>query len=475
MIFSPNSDAGSVFFGGSGDGHWDFRYNGRSELTGGMRKTGTSLGAGNLMDPGDFDYIYDPIGNRESYRLDGGTATTYTTNNLNQYTATADPTEYFCYDADGNLIADGKPTSDCNTANGAWAYTWDGENRLIRVEPAGTPASGDKKLEFQYDYRSRRVRKTSYTHNGSAWIEDADLLFVYDDWNVVLVLDANDDNEVTHKHTWGLDLSGLSGNESVSGIHNAGGIGGLLAIEDVNAGGGSANSYWYFYDANGNVGQLVSATGNFPIAAQYENDAYGSALVASGTYAAANPFRFSTKWFEGEFELYYYGYRYYSAGLGRWISRDPIGERGGTHLCRAFANSPTSFTDGRGLCVIGSTRNQVYTESCGLFGCGVRDCRNCDRCVWTPNNVPGRSQSGWRSKSVEVGKCVSRSAARPAPPACAPPVIMPKCNRAAKHPTKGNCMDCCDEAFGIKGANISAPGQFVEECYKVCGELFSNQ
>jgi hypothetical protein len=29
------------------------------------------------------------------------------------------------------------------------------------------------------------VRKTSYTHNGSAWIEDADLLFVYDDWNVV--------------------------------------------------------------------------------------------------------------------------------------------------------------------------------------------------------------------------------------------------------------------------------------------------
>jgi hypothetical protein len=27
----------------------------------------------------------------------------------------------------------------------------------------------------------------------------------------------------------------------------------LLAIEDVGAGGGSANSYWYFYDANGNV------------------------------------------------------------------------------------------------------------------------------------------------------------------------------------------------------------------------------
>ena len=52
-----------------------------------------------------------------------------------------------CAHGEGSLIEDG-----------AWAYTWDGENRLIRVEPAATPTSGDKKLEFQYDYRSRRVR-----------------------------------------------------------------------------------------------------------------------------------------------------------------------------------------------------------------------------------------------------------------------------------------------------------------------------
>ena len=40
----------------------------------------------------------------------------------------------------------------------------------------------------------------------------------------------------------------------------------------------------------------------------------------------ANPFRFSTKYFDAETGLYYYGYRYYSPNLGRWISRDPIGE-----------------------------------------------------------------------------------------------------------------------------------------------------
>ena len=255
----------------------------------------------------------------------GGTGT-----QLNQYTQTANPAEYFCYDADGNLIADGKPTSDCNTANGAWAYTWDGENRLIRVEPAGTPASGDKKLEFQYDYRSRRVRKTSYTHNGSAWIEDADLLFVYDDWNVVLVLDANDSNAVDRKSTWGLDLSGLTGRDGTNGIHSAGGISGLLAIEDVAAGGGSSNSYWYFYDANGNVGQLIKASDQ-SLAAHYEYDPYGNAIAASGPYSAANPWRFSTKWHDTELPgnvLIYYGYRYYNPRLGRWMNWDPIGEQG---------------------------------------------------------------------------------------------------------------------------------------------------
>ncbi|MDA0768571.1 MAG: hypothetical protein O3A92_17300 [Verrucomicrobia bacterium] len=28
-------------------------------------------------------------------------------------------------------------------------------------------------------------------------------------------------------------------------------------------------------------------------------------------------------------QVYYYGYRYYDPVTGRWVSRDPIGERGG--------------------------------------------------------------------------------------------------------------------------------------------------
>ena len=42
--------------------------------------------------------------------------------------------------------------------------------------------------------------------------------------------------------------------------------------------------------------------------------------------------RFSTKYYDAETDLYYYGYRYYSPSLGRWISRDPIEEEGGVNL-----------------------------------------------------------------------------------------------------------------------------------------------
>ena len=46
----------------------------------------------------------------------------------------------------------------------------------------------------------------------------------------------------------------------------------------------------------------------------------------TGSESSRNPFRFSTKYTDDETDLVYYGYRYYSPALGRWMSRDPIGE-----------------------------------------------------------------------------------------------------------------------------------------------------
>ena len=115
---------------------------------------------------------------------------------------------------------------------------------------------------------------------------------------MVLVLD--DCNNVKTKYAWGLDLSGLADNASVSGIHGAGGIGGLLAA--VETGGMHAGTYWFTYDGNGNVGQVLNATIPTAIetAAYYEYDSYGNTLRSAGSYAAANPFRFSSKWLDSK-------------------------------------------------------------------------------------------------------------------------------------------------------------------------------
>jgi RHS repeat-associated protein len=47
--------------------------------------------------------------------------------------------------------------------------------------------------------------------------------------------------------------------------------------------------------------------------------------------------------------LCYYGYRYYNLQLGRWPSRDPIGEDGGLNLYGFVGNDGVNRTDLMGL------------------------------------------------------------------------------------------------------------------------------
>ena len=107
------------------------------------------------MDPHHFGYHYDNIGNRTGSGVDSNT-TDYTANDLNQYDDIDPPgsatKEYLCYDEDGNLIRDGKSSATCPGTDGLFKYAWDAENRLIAIEPTGTPESGDKRLEFEYEY-----------------------------------------------------------------------------------------------------------------------------------------------------------------------------------------------------------------------------------------------------------------------------------------------------------------------------------
>ena len=98
----------------------------------------------------------------------------------------------------------------------------------------------------------------------------------------------------------------------------SGGVGGLVAV--------SVDGDFYFpgYDNNGNVIGYWDESGS--IVAEYAYDAFGNTISSSGSMASIFPHRFSTKYYDAETDLYYYGYRYYSPSLGRWISRDPIEE-----------------------------------------------------------------------------------------------------------------------------------------------------
>ena len=52
---------------------------------------------------------------------------------------------------------------------------------------------------------------------------------------------------------------------------------------------------------------------------------FGEVVKKTGA-ASSVPFRFSTKYQDDETVLLYYGYRYYQPSVGRWASRDPLGD-----------------------------------------------------------------------------------------------------------------------------------------------------
>ena len=290
-----------------------YQYDGLNRLTAisNRRSTGEVIN--------EFLHAYNAQDLRFSETISNGLAYACTTNdmvrydynNLNQLLTSAPPSQIFAYDADGNLTQGVCPNGE------AFSAVYDAENRLKSIIVTN----------------SGQAIRTEYFYNGYGLLAQAkryqnlllssDTRFVRDAFLTVQERDAG--NNVVRGFSWGL--------------HMGGGIGGLLDLRQT------GQNYSYLYDAKGNVAAVLD---NVQTAvAAYAYDDFGSPLGKLGTFE--QPIRFSTEPYDETTGLVRYPYRFYAPSLGRWLSRDPLGEESDVNLYGFVGNSPVNFVDPFGL------------------------------------------------------------------------------------------------------------------------------
>lgn len=269
-----------------------YTFNDRSEVTD---------ASSNVDSTYNYAFGFDPIGNRLTGNLAGITYA-YTSNSLNQYTAVN--TEQPTYDADGNML----------TRN-SWMQVWNGENRLVET------SRGDTRLTFDYDYMGRRIEKKVF--EGEAIVKD--IRFVYNGYKLVEELNALNANVSLRHYTWQPNVLGFDFP--------------LCNME------GQDQNIFYHIDANKNVTELIDSEGKKIV--HYEYSPFGHITQQSDIFDFS--FSFSSEYYDKETSLIYYNYRYYSPEQGKWISRDPIGERGGINIFSFVRNNPLNWWDSKGL------------------------------------------------------------------------------------------------------------------------------
>jgi RHS repeat-associated protein len=251
----------------------------------------------------------------------------------------------YTYDPNGNLAAVGSVTN--------YAYFYDDENRLIQwfhyANGIANVSNGDLRTDFTYDGVSRLRKRLEYSWSSGgaspqggplspgSWQLSSETHYIYDGSRVAQERDGS--NNPTVSYTRGADLSGS--------LEGAGGIGGLLARSSgYSSSTGNWSTHYFFHaDGNGNITYLVDSSRN--LAASYRYDPFGNTISSSGTVAAANVYRFSSKEIHASSGTYYYLYRFYDPNLQRWINRDPLGEAG-INLYRLGKNDPPNGIDADG-------------------------------------------------------------------------------------------------------------------------------
>lgn len=220
-------------------------------------------------------------------------------NTLNQISATTEsgaPAATLTYDLNGNLLSDGERL-----------YSWDAENRLIKV--SSSSVAGDSST-FVYDGLGRRTTITRISPASAA--SSTALIWC----GTVLCQSRNSaDNAI--------DRTYYDQGEYVAGAGGTAILYGLDQLGSVRRAFSNSSSPAYDYDPFGSQAATTRAT-DFGYAGMYQDKGTG---------------------------LYLTLYRAYDAQKGRWLSRDPLGEVSDAagNLYAYVEGNPVSLNDPLGL------------------------------------------------------------------------------------------------------------------------------
>jgi RHS repeat-associated protein len=203
----------------------------------------------------------------------------------------------FTYDANGNLLDDG-----------VQQYEWDVENRLVKI------TKGSHITEFEYDPLGRRSRIIEKGLDAQAQV------FVSSDkrylWDSAEIVEEQAPTGATLKQFYGQGFIDSDGTK-----------------------------LYYTRDHLGSVRELTDSTQ--VVRARYDYDPYGRVTKISGDKDSL--FLYTGHLWHQQSGLYLTLYRAYDPETGRWISRDPIAERGGLNIYAYVMNDPINLVDPLGL------------------------------------------------------------------------------------------------------------------------------
>jgi RHS repeat-associated protein len=159
-------------------------------------------------------------------------------------------------------------------------------------------------------------------------------------------------------------LEGVAGQTNGTSLYFTRDPNGNLISLRQGAGGTSTNSY-YLLDQQASVLGLTAADGTTDNAS-YTYDPYGVTLIATGTLATTNPYRYATSYYDAATGLYKLGARYYNPSVGRFTQPDPSGKETNTYAYTG--DNPTTYIDPQGLDFLSLGVNVNFL---GVFHAGV--------------------------------------------------------------------------------------------------------